>query len=942
MSKDFSKTLNLPATDFEMRANLPKREEETFAKQLADGQYFKLIEKNKDKPLFMFHDGPPFSNGDLHMGHALNKILKDFIVRYKNMSGFLTHYIHGWDNHGLPIETAIMKKQKINRRDVGDLEYRRRCADFAKGFVETQKKQMQRFGVYGDWDNSYLTLKPRFEEEQIKIFGKMFQRGCIYKGLKPVYWCAHDETALAEAEIEYADDECESIYVKFPLVDDKGLIVPYTDTKNLDKVYFVIWTTTTWTLPSNVAICVGPEFNYSLVKALPLSTSLTPPSERDAGEYYIIASELVETVMKKVNVEGYETVTKLKGAELERMVAKHPFFDRDSLVIVGSHVTLESGTGCVHTAPGHGVDDFTVCKNYKELPIYVPVDYKGYMTSEAGKYEGLKTSQANTAILEDLKSSNMLLAVEKITHQYPHCWRCKTPILFRATEQWFCSVDDLKKEALEAVKSIKWYPAWGELRMENMIKDRANWCISRQRIWGLPIPVFYCKKCGHYEINEKYINKIAELFGREGSDAWYIYTPEEIVGEKMFCSKCGNDTWEKGSDTMDGWFDSGTSYAYNVKNNPNQCFPADLYLEGNDQYRGWFQSSLLTSIAARGMAPYKMVITHGMIVDEAGRAMSKSLGNGIDPLEVAKEYGSDVLRLWVSSVDYTSDAKMSKGILKQLSEIYRKIRNTARILLANLGMSGEDFNPKTDMVAYNELEEIDKWALDRLNGLVGRVIETYEKYQFHLIYHDIHNFCSIDMSKLYVDITKDRLYVEKKDAKCRRSAQTAMYKILHVLTRLIAPILNFTSDEIWQSMDLLDGDDKTNVNFNDMPKYDKSLENSEIADKWDKLFSIRDSVMKSIELARENKLIGKSLDAKLIISGSDENFKHLKLMQNELKTVFIVSQVELIEDETNTLDIKVSPADGQKCERCWTYSEHCEDDEGSAVCPRCAAILKDM
>ncbi|MCL1858980.1 MAG: isoleucine--tRNA ligase [Oscillospiraceae bacterium] len=949
MSKDFSKTLNLPATDFEMRANLPKREEETFAKWLADNQYLKLIEKNKNKPLFVFHDGPPFSNGDLHMGHALNKILKDFIVRYKNMSGFLTHYIHGWDNHGLPIETAIMKKQKINRRDVGDLEYRKRCAEFAKGFVESQKKQAQRFGVYGDWDNSYLTMQPRFEEEQIKIFGQMLKRGCIYKGLKPVYWCAHDETALAEAEIEYADDECDSIFVKFPLVDDKGLITPYT--RNADgvapynNVYFVIWTTTPWTLPGNVAICVGPEFSYSLVKVTTTpAAEAALPSEKGAEEFYIIASELVETVMNKAGIdkENYEVLAKIKGSELERMVTRHPFYDRDSLVIVGDHVTLESGTGCVHTAPGHGIEDFAVCKNYKELPIYVPVDFRGYMTSEAGKYEGLKTSQANVAILEDLKANNMLLATEKITHQYPHCWRCKTPILFRATEQWFCSVDDLKKEALEAVKSIKWYPPWGELRMENMIKDRADWCISRQRIWGLPIPVFYCKECNHYEANEKYINKVAELFGREGSNAWYIYTPEEITGEKMICPKCGCEDWEKETATMDGWFDSGTSYAYVLKDNPNQGFPSEIYFEGNDQFRGWFQSSLLTSIAARGVAPYKMVITNGWVVDGEGKTMSKSLGNGIDPIDVINEYGSDVLRLWVSSVDYTADVRVSKDMMKQLSEIYRKIRNTARILLANLGKSGEDFDPQTDMIEYAGLEEIDKWALGRLNALVGRVTEAYEKYQYHFVYHDLHNFCTNDMSKLYIDITKDRLYVEKKDSKTRRSAQTVMYKVLHVLTRLIAPVLNFTSDEIWQHMALLESDDRTNVNFNDMPKYDKSLENKEIADKWDKLFEIRDDIMKALESARNEKLIGKSLDAKVIINGSGEDFEFLKSMQNELNAVFIVSQVELISGPQDGLDISVSQADGEKCERCWTYSKDCGHDEESAICPRCAEILKSL
>ena len=931
MAKDFSKTLNLPVTDFEMRANLPAREKETFSKWIEEGQYLKLIEKNKNKPLFVFHDGPPFSNGDLHMGHALNKILKDFIVRYKNMSGFLTHYIHGWDNHGLPIETAITKKQKISRREIGDLKYRKECAKFAMGFVETQKKQMQRFGVWGDWENSYLTLNPSFEEEQIKIFGQMKKRGCIYKGLKPVYWCAKDETALAEAEIEYADEECDSIYVKFPLIFDKTLIAPYT--KTTDKIYFLIWTTTTWTLPGNIAVCVGPEFYYTLVKS------------NSNGEYYIIASELTESVMKKAGIESYEKITKIKGADLEGMIAKHPFFDRESKIILGDHVTLESGTGCVHTAPGHGREDFDIIsKNYKELPVIVPVDYRGYMNSEAGKYEGLKTTQANDAILEDLKQSGMLFAVEKITHQYPHCWRCKTPILFRATEQWFCSVEDLKKEALEAVKHVKWYPSWGETRMENMIKDRSDWCISRQRIWGVPIPVFYCEKCNHYEINEKYINKIAELFGKEGSDAWYVYTPEEITGEAMICLKCGGGEWRKETDTMDGWFDSGTSYASVTKNIKNHKLPVDLYLEGNDQYRGWFQSSLLTSIAASGKAPYKTVITHGMITDGEGKAMSKSLGNGIDPTEVANEYGSDVLRLWVSSVDYTADAKMSKDILKQLSEIYRKIRNTARILLANLGKPGEDFDPETDMVSYDELEEIDKWALYRLNELINRITGAYEKYQYHFVYHDLHNFCTNDMSKLYIDITKDRLYVEKKDSKTRRSAQTVMYRVLHALTRLMAPILNFTSDEIWQHMPHLEGDDLTNVNFNDMPKYDISLDNKEISEKWDNLFEIREDVMKILEVAREKKIIGKSLEVKIVLYGGreDKNMRRLLLMKDVLACVFIVSQIEFVTENQTEFKIEAKPANGEKCERCWTYSESCIFDEGSALCPKCEKILKSL
>ena len=937
MAKDFSKTLNLPTTNFEMRANLPKREEESFKKRLADNEYLKLIEKNKGKPLFVFHDGPPYANGDIHLGHALNKILKDFIIRYKNMSGFLTHYIHGWDTHGLPIEMIVMKTKKINRHDAGDLEYRRQCEETALSFVERQKSQFQRLGVYGDWDHSYITLQRRFEEEQIKIFGDILRKGHIYKGLKPVYWCAHDETALAEAEIEYNDDPCDSIYVKFPLKDDKGLIAGKTKSKTLDNVFFVIWTTTTWTLPGNVAVCVGADFEYSLVECA-------------NGEYYIIASELVDAVMGKAGIKDYKIAAKLKGAELEKMVTNHPFYDRDSLVIVGDHVSLETGTGCVHTAPGHGVDDFNVCKNYPELPIYVPVDYKGYMTSEAGKYEGLKTEKANEAILADIRESGMLFAEEKIIHQYPHCWRCKKPILFRATVQWFCSIEGFKETALEAIKNVSWYPGWGEAKLESMVRDRPDWCISRQRAWGVPIPVFYCEKCGNYEVKEEYTDKIAALFGKEGSDAWYKYTPEEIIGEKMICSKCGNDTWEKETDIMDVWFDSGTSYAYVLKDNENNSFPADLYLEGNDQYRGWFQSSLLTSIASRGVAPYKKVIVAGMVVDGEGRKMSKSLGNGIEPMDVVKEYGSDVLRLWVSSLDYTSDVRMSTDILKQLSEIYRKIRNTARILLGNLN----DFDPAKDMLDYSELQEIDKWALSRLNELVKRTTESYEKYQYHYIYHDVHNFCTIDMSKLYIDIIKDRVYVEAKDSKARRGAQTAMYKILHALTRLIAPILNFTSDEIWQCMPLLDGDDKTCVSFNDMPKYDESLKNAELEEKWDKLFFIREDVMKALEIARAEKLVGKSLDAKVMIYGDDANeyMKHLKIpeIEKELSTVFIVSQTELAAEdavadgvltgEQTGLKIKILAAGGKKCDRCWIYSEeYTETEDGDTVCKRCESVI---
>ncbi|MCL1823313.1 MAG: isoleucine--tRNA ligase, partial [Oscillospiraceae bacterium] len=640
MAQDYNSTLNLPQTDFSMRANLPEREPALYKKQEEEKLYYKIQEKNKRKPTYILHDGPPYANGDIHMGTALNKTLKDIIVKYKAMTGFLTPYIPGWDCHGLPIELRAIKELGIEKGTVETADLRKNCRNFALSCLDRQKTQFKRLGVWGDFDNPYLTIAPEYEAKQIEIFGEIYKKGFIYKGLKPVHWCADCKTALAEAEIEYADDACYSIYVKFPFSDDKGVCAKQGI--DVSRAFVLIWTTTTWTLPGNLAISLGPDYDYTFIKT-------------EENEYILVAKELAKQVTEACKIENYSLVGEFKGSDLELLETAHPFLPRKSIIITGGHVTLESGTGCVHTAPGHGADDFNVCKNYKELPIYVPVDFRGRMTSEAGKYEGLKTKDANGAIIEDLKASGALFASERMTHQYPHCWRCKAPILFRATEQWFCSIDGFKSEALEVVKNVSWYPAWGEERIANMIKDRSDWCISRQRIWGVPIPIFYCKECSHYEINEKYINKIAELFGKEGSNAWYKYTPEEIVGEKMICSKCGNDTWEKETNTMDGWFDSGTSYAYVLKDNPNQSFPSEIYFEGNDQFRGWFQSSLLTSIASRGAAPYKMVITNGWVVDGEGKAMSKSLGNVIDPIDVINEYGSDVLRLWVSSVDYTND-----------------------------------------------------------------------------------------------------------------------------------------------------------------------------------------------------------------------------------------------------------------------------------------------
>ena len=933
--KDYKDTLNLPSTEFPMRANLPQKEPDIKKHWDEMGLYAGLMKRGEGKKPFVMHDGPPYANGDMHIGHALNKCLKDFITKSKNMMGYKAPYIHGWDTHGLPIENQMVKKHGIKRGSVDAVEFRKLCEGFARENVAKQMSQQQRLGVIGDWENSYLTLIPLFEAEQIRIFGEMQRKGYIYKGLKPVYWCPTDETALAEAEIEYADDECDSIYVKFAVTDDKGL---FGSVAGDAKVYFVIWTTTTWTLPGNVAICVGPDFEYGLYKC--------------GGDYLVLAMELAETVSKVCGIE-IELAAKFKGNELEYIKTAHPFIDRESLVIVGDHVTLESGTGCVHTAPGHGMEDFAVCRNYKELDIIVPVDSKGRLNELAGKYCGLKTAEANVEILKDIKESGALLATQHISHTYPHCWRCKNPVIFRATEQWFCSVDDFKDEALKAIKDVRWIPGWGETRIENMVRDRADWCISRQRKWGVPIPIFYCEDCGEPIINETTVARIAEAFEKEGSSAWYAHTPEELIGDMAVCPKCGCKHLKAEQDIMDVWFDSGSSYAYVLDHFEGHSFPADVYLEGNDQYRGWFQSSLLTSVATRGTAPYKTVITHGMVVDGEGKKMSKSLGNGVDPLQVCNTYGADVLRLWASSVEYTGEVRISPDILKQLSEIYRKIRNTVRILMANLGSPDTDFDPNRHMVAYEDLEELDKWALSRLNGLCRRAASAFDNYEFHNIYHDLHNFCTIDMSKLYIDITKDRLYCENKDNPKRRSAQTVMYHVLSSLIRLVAPILSYTAEEAWGYISHLDSDDKESVFYNDIPTYKAEFDFPEAEARYNAIFDVRDDVMKALELARAEKRIGKSLEAEITIYGSADN-EAMKLFRQygneELKELFIVSKVILSEDgapegaftETNSgISVMVKEAVGEKCVRCWMYTEDgVTDSDGQPLCSRCKKVTE--
>lgn len=930
MPQDYNETINLPKTEFPMRAGLPQREPGFLKEWEEKKRYHELMKHNAGKPLFVLHDGPPYANGDIHMGHALNKVLKDFIVRYKNMAGFCAPYVPGWDTHGLPIERQAINAYGINRDKVTAAEFRAKCEEFARKHVDNQREQFKRLGVIGEWENPYLTLTHDFEAKQIEIFGEMAKKGYIYKGMKSVYWCPHDETALAEAEIEYQDSTCESIYVKFPVTKDLGKITPITGT--LDKVYFVIWTTTTWTLPGNLAISVNPGFEYDLCKV---------PS----GEVYILAKELAESVMKTAGIPSYEVIGTLLGSELEFMQAQHPVMDRESLIIVGDHVTLDAGTGCVHTAPGFGTEDFEVCQRYK-IETIVPVDGKGMTTAEAGKYAGMFYEKSTPVILQDLKDCGALLATQTIEHSYPHCWRCKHPIIFRATEQWFCSVDALKDKAVDACRHIQWLPAWGEERITSMVRDRNDWCISRQRTWGVPIPIFYCKDCGKPLITDDSIRQVAELFRQKGSNAWYELDAEQILPEGTACA-CGGKHFTKETDIMDVWFDSGSSWAAVLGQRDYLQYPADVYLEGNDQYRGWFQSSLLTAIATTGKAPYKTVITHGMTVDEDKQKMSKSSGNGLSPAEIIKDYGADVLRLWVSSQDYRQDMSLSKAMFKQISQNYLKIRNTARYILGNLaGFSLEN------QVPYEQMVELDKWALMRLNDLVTRVISAYDAYEFHNVSHAIHNFCVVDMSNFYLDVLKDRLYCDETDGLGRRSAQTAMYLILHALVRLMAPILCFTADEIWQAMPHGSEDNLAHVMFNDMPKPCAQYSFAEtLKEKWEKLIAVREDVNRALEEARAQKLIGKPLEAQIQISASKDGASFLENCGEDLANLFIVSGVKVTADEVDGMKgksfdgitIAVHRAEGEKCQRCWKYVESVGTDvKHPCLCARCVQAVSKL
>ena len=909
-------------TPFEMRAGLPKKEPKMLEDWENNHVYEQMIRNNEGKPRYILHDGPPYANGSIHMGTALNKIIKDIIVRYKNMAGFQAPYVPGYDTHGLPIELKALGSLGDKKAGVSKLELRKICREFATEHIDVMNAQFKRLGVQGDFENPYLTLRPEFEARQVEIFGDMAKKGYIYKGMKAVYWCPEDRTALAEAEIEYAEDECDSIYVRFHLTGDpKGVLAKHNIP--LDKAWIVIWTTTTWTLPANVATCLNPGLEYAFVKI--------------GGEYHIMAADLVKATMEACHIEEYEVLPEtVPGSELELLEYKHPFLDRTGLVILGDHVTLEGGTGCVHTAPGHGVEDFEVCVNhYPQLPVVVPVDDAGRLTEEAGhEFAGLKVWDANKVILEHIKETGHLMGVQHITHQYPHCWRCHHPIIFRATEQWFCSIDAFKEDVYKAIDSVHWQPAWGHDRMAGMVRDRSDWCISRQRVWGVPIPVFYCKKCGKYHITDASIRAVSDLFRKEGSDAWYKYDANEIMPETEVC-ECGASDWEKDPDIMDVWFDSGSTWSAVCRERPELTWPVDLYMEGADQFRGWFQSSLLTCVATQGIAPYREVLCHGWVVDAQGKQMHKSAGNGMEPAEIIRDYGADIIRLWVASSDYTVDVRAGKEIFRQLSEAYRKMRNTARFMLGNLS----DFDPNANMVADDQLYEIDRWALEACNALTATMRDAYDHYDFSRAYHALYNFCVIDMSNFYMDVIKDRLYCA--DDHARRCAQTALYRILVDFTKLLAPILCFTSQEIWSYVPKMPGMQEYVV-FEQMPEA-KAPAGQAFTEKWNRIMAIRDDVKKVLEQARTDKMIGSSLEAALTLYCNEELYGFLNAIpMDEMADLFIVSQVRLEQGEGGVkglvegLGVQAAHAAGNKCLRCWKYEASVGEN---GLCPRCAKVL---
>ncbi|WP_280769063.1 isoleucine--tRNA ligase [Salipaludibacillus daqingensis] len=914
---DYKETLLMPKTDFPMRGNLPNREPDMQSQWNDIGIYEKVQERTKGRPMFVLHDGPPYANGDIHMGHALNKVLKDFIVRYKSMSGFHAPYVPGWDTHGLPIETALTKKGKVDRKKLSIAEFRQKCEEYALEQIDSQREQFKRLGVRGDWDNPYVTLTHGYEAQQIKVFGDMAKKGYIYKGKKPVYWSPSSESALAEAEIEYHDKRSASIYVAFDVTDGNGVLAG-------DEKY-VIWTTTPWTIPANLAIALHPELTYVVVNV--------------NGSKLIVAKDLVEELEKELEWESYEIEKTFKGSELEKTKAKHPLYDRESLVILGDHVTTEAGTGCVHTAPGHGEDDYIVGQKYG-LDVLCPVNDKGVFTEEAPMFEGLFYDAANKPITEKLEEVGSLLKLNFFTHSYPHDWRTKKPVIFRATAQWFASIKDFREDLLKEVQEVEWLPKWGETRLFNMVRDRGDWCISRQRAWGVPIPVFY----GEDEqpiITDETITHVSNLFREHGSNIWFEWDAKDLLPEGFTSEQSPNGTFTKETDIMDVWFDSGSSHQAVLEERDDLVRPADVYLEGSDQYRGWFNSSLSTSVAVTGKAPFKSVISHGFTLDGKGKKMSKSVGNVVIPNKVMKQLGADILRLWVSSVDYQADVRVSDDILKQVAEVYRKIRNTFRFLLGNL----HDFDPKANAVSFDNLSEVDQYMMVKLNELVRDVKKGYEEYQFAAVYNKVHNFCTVELSSFYMDIAKDTLYIKHADHLGRRRIQTVMYETLSALVKLVSPILSHTADEVWKHIPAVTED---SVQLTDMPKTHVYEDVSELCEKWDRFMVLRDDVLKGLEDARNDQGIKKTLHANVTVYADGEDRKLLESIE-DLNKLFITSGATIAgslaeaSSEAKTYDslaVAISRAEGETCERCWIVSKELGTNaDHPGLCPDCTDTI---
>ena len=919
---DYAKTLNLPKTNFKMKANLAQKEPLT----LRDWKKAEIYEKslNEGAPFFVLHDGPPYANGDIHIGHALNKILKDIILKYKRLRGYNAPYIPGWDTHGLPIEWKIMEELGEKAKNMTPLQIRQECKKYALKWIEKQKEGFKRLGILGNWENPYITLMPEYEAEQLKVFKEIYENGYVYKGLKPVYWSPTTETALAEAEIEYKDVESHSIYVKFEGTQD------LLDKLGVEEASILIWTTTPWTLPANLGVFLHPEFDYGLYKT-------------EKGNI-VVAKELAETVFNTLGI-SYELLKEFKGTELEKTHYKHPFLDREGLVMLGDYVTVDAGTGAVHTAPGHGADDYNYSRKY-ELGVLSPVDDRGHMTKEAGKYEGMFYAKASNVIVQDLTESGHLLHHSKFVHSYPHDWRSKKPVIFRATEQWFISVDesDIRENAIKALDDVEFVPSWGKNRIGSMLETRPDWTISRQRVWGVPIPLFYNRATDEVIYEPEIMDRVIEMVKKEGTDIWWKYEAKEIIGDELLEKYNLKDVdIRKERSIMDVWFDSGVSHR-SVLVPRNLPRPADLYLEGSDQHRGWFQSSLLTSIASTKDAPYKRILTHGFTMDGQGRKMSKSLGNTILPKDITEKYGADILRLWVSSVDYREDVRISENILQQMSDAYRRIRNTARFLMGNLN----DFDYANDKVDYKDMFEIDKWAMHKLEELKAKTTEFYDKYEFYSLFQEITYFCSMEMSSFYLDIVKDRLYCEGTTSIERRSAQTVLTEVLKVLVRIISPVLSFTADEIWERIpEALKEEESVHLSkwIEARPEY----LNKELAQKWDKIARLRREVNKKLEAERQNGLIGHSLDARVLLNIANDEYSFIKdYTENEVSDLFIVSQVKFVNDnlaesEIEGINIAVEKASGEKCERCWKYDEEVGHNHNHPdVCPRCANVLEKM